>query len=135
MKSLNANLVPPLCLHGSAAFVLVLCGLILASGCRNSDSGTHPSSVEDSASATKSDPVKTAEVVTDVPQSTDATLKAMGYTQSFLNRLVLKESVILAVAGFIPGSLLSLLLYSEASGATNLPIHMTMERALGGRGE
>ena len=77
MKSLNANPAPSHCLHGSAALVLVLCGLILASGCRKSDSGTHPSSVEDSASAAKSDPVKTAEVVTDVPQSTDAILKAM----------------------------------------------------------
>ena len=77
MKSLNANPAPSHCLHGSAAFVLVLCGLILASGCQKSDSGTHPSSVVVSASAAKSDPVKTAEVDTDVPQSTDAILKAM----------------------------------------------------------
>ena len=46
MKSLNGTPAPSLCLRGTAAIVLVLCGLILASGCRKSDSGTHPSSVE-----------------------------------------------------------------------------------------
>lgn len=59
-----------------------------------------------------------------------ATLKAMGYKQSYLNMLVLKEAVILAVAGFIPGILLADLVYAQAAAATNLPLVMTTERAV-----
>ena len=67
MKSLNGTPAPSLCLRGTAAIVLVLCGLILASGCRKSDSETHPSSVEKSASAANSDPAKSTEVVPESP--------------------------------------------------------------------
>lgn len=57
-----------------------------------------------------------------------ATLKAMGYSNLFLGRIVLSEAVLLAVIGFVPGLLISLVVYSQASGATNLPMLMTPER-------
>ncbi len=58
-----------------------------------------------------------------------ATLKAMGYTNGFLSRVVLGEALLLAVIGFVPGLGLSLLVYSQASAATNLPVVMTEARA------
>ncbi|MEP1470945.1 MAG: ABC transporter permease DevC [Halieaceae bacterium] len=59
-----------------------------------------------------------------------ATLKAMGYSNLFLSRVVLNEAYLLAVIGFIPGILLSLAVYSQAREATNLPVEMTVERAV-----
>ena len=59
-----------------------------------------------------------------------ATMKAMGYSNFFLSRLVLAEAVILAVLGFIPGYFCSLLVYTQAREATNLPVIMTTERGL-----
>ena len=59
-----------------------------------------------------------------------ATLKAMGYTNFFLSRVVLNEAVMLAEVGFIPGILLSFLVYTQSSEATNLPVEMTTERAV-----
>ncbi len=58
-----------------------------------------------------------------------ATMKAMGYSNFFLSRLVLAEAVILALLGFIPGYFCSLLVYTQAREATNLPVIMTHERA------
>jgi putative ABC transport system permease protein len=57
-----------------------------------------------------------------------ATLKAMGYSQGFLRGLIFKEAVILSVLGFIPALGLSMLLYSQAAEATQLPMIMTLER-------
>ena len=59
-----------------------------------------------------------------------ATMKAMGYSNFFLSRLVLAEAVILAVLGYIPGYGVSLLVYTQAREATNLPVIMTQERAV-----
>ncbi|MEH6543887.1 MAG: ABC transporter permease DevC [Porticoccaceae bacterium] len=59
-----------------------------------------------------------------------ATLKAMGYTNGFLSRLVLQEALILSVLSFIPALGISMLLYSQAAEATQLPLSMTTERAL-----
>lgn len=59
-----------------------------------------------------------------------ATLKAMGYSNLFLSRVVLNEAYLLAVIGFVPGILLSLAVYSQAREATNLPVEMTVERAV-----
>lgn len=58
-----------------------------------------------------------------------ATLKAMGYSDSYLVRIVIQESLILAVLGFIPGFLLSTGFYVIAASATLLPIGMTWGRA------
>jgi putative ABC transport system permease protein len=59
-----------------------------------------------------------------------ATLKAMGYSGFFLSRVVLAEAFQLAVIGFLPGFLSSLLIYTQASEATNLPLDMTLTRGL-----
>lgn len=60
-----------------------------------------------------------------------ATLKAMGYSNGYLARVVLGAAVILAVVGFIPGFVLSTLLYGYVAGATFLPLEMYTERAVG----
>lgn len=60
-----------------------------------------------------------------------ATLKAMGYRNGFLCKLVIEESIILAILGYIPGFGISLGLYDLALRATSgtLPLQMTLERA------
>jgi putative ABC transport system permease protein len=58
-----------------------------------------------------------------------ATLKAIGYTDFYFILLVVQESVILAFLGYIPGCIIANLLYALASGATNLPIAMTISKA------
>ncbi len=58
-----------------------------------------------------------------------ATLKAIGYSDSYLVGVLIQESFILAFLGFVPGFLLSVGLYYIASSATLLPIGMTLSRA------
>ncbi len=58
-----------------------------------------------------------------------ATLKAMGYKDSYFVILVFQEAIILAVLGFLPGYLIATGLYSLAAGATALPLAMTANRA------
>ncbi len=53
-----------------------------------------------------------------------ATLKAMGYSGFYLARVVLGAALILAVAGFIPGLLVSYLLYDVVGSATFLPLRL-----------
>ena len=59
-----------------------------------------------------------------------ATLKAIGFTDFYLLRLVLIEALLLAVIGFLPGTALSLAIYRVASNATSLPLEMTAARLL-----
>jgi putative ABC transport system permease protein len=59
-----------------------------------------------------------------------ATLKAMGYTNRRLSRLVLQEALILALIGFLPGLGVSLVLYRVTAQATRLPLVMTLDRGL-----
>ncbi|MDY6938595.1 MAG: ABC transporter permease DevC [Cyanobacteriota bacterium] len=59
-----------------------------------------------------------------------ATLKAMGYTDGYLIEVLIQESLLLAVLGFIPGFAIASGLYSIAKSATLLPIAMTTSRAL-----
>ena len=58
-----------------------------------------------------------------------ATLKAIGYSNGYLARVVMAAALILAVIGFLPGAALSVWLYDLVAGATFLPLAMTMERA------
>ncbi|BAY84393.1 DevC protein [Calothrix parasitica NIES-267] len=58
-----------------------------------------------------------------------ATLKAIGYTNLQLFWIVLQESVILVFFGFIPGFLVSLVLYNLTAQATGLLMQMTDRRA------
>lgn len=59
-----------------------------------------------------------------------ATFKAMGYHNSYLLGVIFEEALILAVLGFIPGLIVPLGLYNLARNATNLPIYMTLFRAI-----
>lgn len=59
-----------------------------------------------------------------------ATLKAMGYTDRYLAAVVVQEALILAAAGFIPGSLLGMALFAVAKAATMLPMYVTWDRAI-----
>jgi putative ABC transport system permease protein len=54
-----------------------------------------------------------------------ATLKAMGYTGRYLVVVVLMEALILAIAGFLPGTAVSAWAYRLTAGQTNLPMRLT----------
>ncbi len=57
-----------------------------------------------------------------------ATFKAIGYAPRFFLGVVFEEAVSLAALGFIPGLVVSLLLYRVAAQATSLPITMPWGR-------
>jgi len=57
-----------------------------------------------------------------------ATLKAMGYRNGFLAKVVLEQAVTLAVLGFLPGLALAEVLYRLTNRATELPIEMNLPR-------
>lgn len=59
-----------------------------------------------------------------------ATLKAMGYRHRYLLSMVLQQAFLIAVLGYIPGFLISQILYGLAREATLLPIAMTFDRAI-----
>lgn len=59
-----------------------------------------------------------------------ATLKAMGYKNSYLLLVVFQEAIILAILGYFPGLSLTLALYNLTKGATNLPIVMSLGRGV-----
>lgn len=59
-----------------------------------------------------------------------ATLKAMGYNNAYFVRLTIKQSIYLAGLGFIPGGVLSWVLFQFNAGFTALPMAMTFERVL-----
>lgn len=59
-----------------------------------------------------------------------ATLKAMGYTDTYLLAVVFQEAVILAILGYIPGISMSIAIYVLAANTTLLPIYMTFGRAI-----
>ncbi|EAZ92692.1 ABC transporter permease DevC [Crocosphaera chwakensis] len=59
-----------------------------------------------------------------------ATLKAMGYKHTYLLKIVLEESIILAFLGYIPGLLLSILMYIYLESETQLPVMMTVDVAI-----
>lgn len=57
-----------------------------------------------------------------------ATMKAMGYSNGYLMRMLLQEALILSVLGFIPSFFLAIALYQLTFAATMLPIAMNAER-------
>ncbi|NKB62732.1 MAG: FtsX-like permease family protein [Gammaproteobacteria bacterium] len=60
-----------------------------------------------------------------------ATMKAIGFSQHMLRLIVLKEALILAIVGFLPGLAGSLYIYSFLTKATSLRFNMSAEVALG----
>jgi putative ABC transport system permease protein len=59
-----------------------------------------------------------------------ATFKAMGYSGGYLLMVIFEEAIILAILGFIPGSIGAMGLYTLARNGTKLPIAMTTARAM-----
>ena len=59
-----------------------------------------------------------------------ATLKAMGYTDNYLLRVLLQEALLLAALGYLPAFFLSFGLYQVTFAATLLPIAMKTDRAI-----
>ena len=59
-----------------------------------------------------------------------ATLKAIGYSNFYLLRVVFQEAIILAVCGYIPGCLISIGLYEITRSATSLPLIMPPTRII-----
>lgn len=59
-----------------------------------------------------------------------ATLKAIGYANSYLLNVVFQQALILALLAYIPGFILSVALYDFAMQATKLPIMMNYNNAL-----
>jgi putative ABC transport system permease protein len=59
-----------------------------------------------------------------------ATLKAMGYSNFYLSKIVIQEAVVLSILGYIPGLIVGNGLYALTRNATQLPIEMTIERMI-----
>jgi putative ABC transport system permease protein len=59
-----------------------------------------------------------------------ATLKAIGYTDSYLRRIVLEEALILSLLGYFPGAVLAAGLYMLIVNTVGLPMYMTFGRAV-----
>jgi putative ABC transport system permease protein len=71
-------------------------------------------------------------ISTDVSEhlSEFATLRAIGYTNAYLNRTVLREALWLALLGFLPGIALSEALYWGLDEFVGLPMYFTVWRVL-----
>ncbi|HEX4130698.1 MAG TPA: ABC transporter permease DevC [Pirellulales bacterium] len=54
-----------------------------------------------------------------------ATLMAMGYGRRYISGVVLQQAVLMALAGFVPGWLVSYVLFKVAAAGANLPMAMT----------
>jgi len=59
-----------------------------------------------------------------------ATLKAMGYPDRYLFKVVMQQSLVLSILGYFPGVLVSHFVYTVAKDATLLPLRMTIPRAV-----
>jgi putative ABC transport system permease protein len=57
-----------------------------------------------------------------------ATLKAMGYSNGYMNLVILQQATIYALLGFVPALLLSMGLYATTRYMVNLPMVMTPQR-------
>jgi putative ABC transport system permease protein len=59
-----------------------------------------------------------------------ATLKAMGFRNKYLLSVVFQQALLLASLGYIPGLIISMLLYDVAKDATKLPVLMSLDKGL-----
>jgi putative ABC transport system permease protein len=59
-----------------------------------------------------------------------ATLRAIGYSNGYLSRVVIQQALILALLGFGLGTLAAVRLYDLTRHATKLPMELTRERAV-----
>ena len=60
-----------------------------------------------------------------------ATLKAMGYSPSYLAQTVLQQAWLLSVAGYLPAFCTAMVLYQITSSLSGIPTFMTWQRAFG----
>lgn len=58
-----------------------------------------------------------------------ATLKAMGFKNNYLLKIIFQQALFLAILGYIPGFAISLGLYKLAGNTTQLPLIMTLDKA------
>ncbi|MCA9231471.1 MAG: FtsX-like permease family protein [Planctomycetales bacterium] len=56
-----------------------------------------------------------------------ATLKAMGYSNKYLTRVVLEQSILLAIVGYLPSLLVSTILYEVVEAESGMPMFMTWQ--------
>ena len=66
------------------------------------------------------------DIVDHMPQY--ATLKAMGYGNGYLTGVVLREAVYLALLGFLPGLLCSVVLYAALEAASGILMRLSLYR-------
>ncbi len=59
-----------------------------------------------------------------------ATLKAMGYSNFYLLKVVFQEAIILAVLGYLPGFFASSIFYGFIRRGTKLPLFMTADKGI-----
>ena len=59
-----------------------------------------------------------------------ATLKAIGYPNRYLSWVVLQEALILAFAGFIPGLIITAVLYLVLADMTGMPLRLSIARVM-----
>jgi putative ABC transport system permease protein len=59
-----------------------------------------------------------------------ATLKALGYPTKYLSRVVLVQSVALAVAGYLPGLVIAWQLYAITRRAAQIPMNLGLLQAI-----
>jgi putative ABC transport system permease protein len=64
------------------------------------------------------------------PLAEYATLKAMGYSNFYLFGLVLQESLLLSLCGFLPAVLICAVLYNLTQSATGLLMELGRDRIL-----
>jgi putative ABC transport system permease protein len=57
-----------------------------------------------------------------------ATIKAIGYDDAYLIRLVVEEAVYLGLGGFVPGLVATALIYAALQAYTSVPMHLTFVR-------
>jgi len=57
-----------------------------------------------------------------------ATFKSMGYENSFFYGVITEQAILLACIGFVPGSILAMLIYAAMTLATGLPVSMEVSR-------
>ncbi|MCE9526365.1 MAG: ABC transporter permease DevC [Planctomycetales bacterium] len=72
--------------------------------------------------------VLSADVTSLMPEY--ATLKAMGYANAYLMKVILQQAVVLSLLGFLPGWGLAQLLYYVTSEGAGIPIQMTRQNLL-----
>lgn len=57
-----------------------------------------------------------------------ATMKALGFADGFLLRLVIRQGFILAILGYVPGSLAAIAFYKVVQAGTSIPVTPTWAR-------